>query len=213
MRIIDLTHSITEDMPVYPGTAQPSLKQANSLQKDGYQEILLSLTSHTGTHIDAPSHLYEGKHSLDEIPLHAFFGTATIVDCLHLGQDAAIGMDVIRQNQKEVDAAEFVLFRTDWDQYWGTADYYCGYPIISRAVLQYLADTGKKGVGVDTLSIDAIQALNLPNHHFLLQHDILPIENLTHLSQVGPGLFYFCALPLKFANADGAPVRAIAIFD
>ena len=54
MKIIDLTHTISEDMPVYPGTEPPVLKPANTYEKDGFRETLLSLYSHTGTHVDPP---------------------------------------------------------------------------------------------------------------------------------------------------------------
>lgn len=67
MKIIDLTHFISEDMPVYPGTEQPKLKQANTYEKDGFKETLMTMYSHTGTHMDPPNHLL-----LTEQPLISF---------------------------------------------------------------------------------------------------------------------------------------------
>ena len=61
MKIIDLTHTISEDMPVYPGTEPPVLKPANTYEKDGFRETLLSLYSHTGTHVDPPAHLFADR--------------------------------------------------------------------------------------------------------------------------------------------------------
>ena len=68
MKVIDLTHTIREDMPVYPGTETPGLSPASSYEKDGFKETLLHMYSHTGTHMDPPAHLYEGRTTLDQFP-------------------------------------------------------------------------------------------------------------------------------------------------
>ena len=69
MRVIDLTHTICEDMPVYPGTEPPKLQTANTIERDGFRETLLTMYSHTGTHMDAPAHLYAGRITLDAFHL------------------------------------------------------------------------------------------------------------------------------------------------
>ena len=80
IKIIDLTHDIKENMPVFPGTEQPFLKQANTIKKDGFKETLITMVSHTGTHIDAPAHmLLKGLH-LDELPIEHFIGKALKID-------------------------------------------------------------------------------------------------------------------------------------
>ena len=61
MKVIDLTHTIRADMPVYPGTEPPKFEPANSYEKDGFQETLLSMFTHTGTHMDPPAHLFAGR--------------------------------------------------------------------------------------------------------------------------------------------------------
>ena len=81
-------------------------------------------------------------------------------------------------------------------------------------VCQYLLDSGKKGVGFDVIGIDPVSDGNLTRHKMLLsQRDIVIIENLTNLDKVGCGLFTFAALPLKYKDADGAPIRAVAIIE
>ena len=74
MKVIDLTHTIREDMPVYPGTETPGLSPASSYEKDGFKETLLHMYSHTGTHMDPPAHLYEGRTTLDQFPADQFVG-------------------------------------------------------------------------------------------------------------------------------------------
>ena len=68
MRVIDLTHTITQDMPVYPGSGTPRLTLAGTYEKDGFKETLLQMSSHAGTHMDSPSHLFPNRTTLDEFP-------------------------------------------------------------------------------------------------------------------------------------------------
>ena len=81
-------------------------------------------------------------------------------------------------------------------------------------MVQFILDTGKKGIGFDVIGVDPIADENLTLHKLLFaQHEIVVIENLCHLDQCGSGLFTFCALPLKYENADGAPIRAVALLE
>lgn len=86
MKVIDLTHTIREDMPVYPRTETPGLLPASSYEKDGFKETLLHMYSHTGTHMDPPAHLYEGRTTLDQFPADQFVGQALVIDCRDLAR-------------------------------------------------------------------------------------------------------------------------------
>ncbi len=212
MRIIDLTHTIAEDMPVYPGMEQPGLKPAASYEKDGYLETQLKLFSHTGTHMDAPAHIFPGRTTLDEFPATQFVGPALVIDCTALPKDALITMEQLAPVQKKADAAEFLLFHTGWDAHWGTRQYYEAYPHITQEVARYITANHKKGIGVDVMSVDPVFGTDIPIHKQLLrEHEIVILENLTNLGMAGCELFTLYALPLKFRCSDGAPVRAIAI--
>ena len=212
MKIIDLTQTISETMPVYPGTEQPKLTVANTIEKDGFRETLLSFYSHTGTHMDAPFHIYADRTSLDALPAEQFVGKALVIDCCDVGEGGEIGMEYI--DKTLADEADFLLFHTGWDKNWGQEKYFGAYPVISMEVCQYLLDSGKKGVGFDVIGIDPVSDGNLTRHKILLsQRDIVIIENLTNLDKVGSGLFNFAALPLKYKDADGAPIRAVAIIE
>ena len=86
MKIIDLTHTIAEGMLVYPGTEAPSLKQASYYEKDGFKETLMTMYSHTGTHMDAPAHLFAHRTTLDAFDASQFVGKALVIDCTDLGE-------------------------------------------------------------------------------------------------------------------------------
>lgn len=212
MKIIDLTQLISEDMPVYPGTEQPKLTVANTHERDGFRETLISFYSHTGTHMDAPFHIFPDRTLLNELPVEQFVGKALVIDCRDVGEGGGIGMEYI--DKALADQAEFLLFNTGWDENWGKEKYFGEYPVVSMEVCQYLLDSRKKGVGFDVIGIDPISDGNLTRHRMLLsQRDMVIIENLTNLEKVGGGLFTFAALPLKYKDADGSPIRAIAILE
>lgn len=212
MKIIDLTQTISETMPVYPGTEPPKLTVANTYEKDGFRETLIQFYSHTGTHMDAPFHIYADRTSLDALPAEQFVGKALVIDCTDVGEGGEIGMEYI--DRALADEAEFLLFRTGWDVNWGTEKYFGEYPVVSMEVCQYLLDSKKKGVGFDVIGIDPVSDGNLTRHKMLLsQRDIVIIENLTNLEMIDGGLFTFAALPLKYKDADGAPIRAVAILE
>lgn len=212
MRIIDLTHIMTPDMPVYPGMEQPKLCAASTYAQDGFRETLLTMYSHTGTHMDAPAHIFPGLAELDVFPASQFVGKGLVIDCGGLQAGEQIGLEKISAVQALADEADFLLFYTGWDAYWRQPSYMQGFPSVSLSVAQYAVDTGKRGVGVDTISVDGIQDADLPVHRLLLgTNAMVIIENLTNLGKLGEGLFDFFALPLKFQASDGAPVRAIGL--
>lgn len=212
MKIIDLTHYISEDMPVYPGTDTPKLIEANTYEKDGFKETLMTMYTHTGTHMDPPAHLFEGKTTLDKFPIEQFVGRALVIDCSFLKEGDRIQMKHIDRNL--ADKAEFLLFYTGWEKYWGRQKFFGDYPYIDDQVVNYIIGQDKKGVGLDTIGIDPISDSNLTIHKRLFENnDMVIIENLMNLDKIGKDLFIFIALPLKHIDADGSPIRAIAMIN
>lgn len=214
MKVIDLTQLIAEEMPVFPGTAPAKLEAANTFETDGFRETLFTMTSHTGTHMDAPFHLFPARTKLDEMPAAQFVGKALVIPCSDVAEGGIIGMERIEAVRELADAADFLLFHTGWDVNWGKEKYFGAYPVISMEICDYALASGKKGLGFDTIGIDPVEEMDLPRHKRLLSNrDMIIIENLTHLEQIGGGLFTLAALPLKYKEADGAPTRAVAIIE
>lgn len=214
MRVIDLTHTITQDMPVYPGSGTPRLTPAGTYEKDGFKETLLQMSSHTGTHMDSPSHLFPNRTTLDEFPASQFIGKALVVDCCDLLDGAAITMEQLRPYGDKVAQADFLLFNLGWDEYWGTDAYFGDYPCIDDEVLDLIIAGGYKGIGFDVIGLDPIADENLTRHKKLFSScDIVNIENLKNLDCCGDDLFWFSCCPLKTKDSDGSPIRAIAWFE
>ena len=214
MKVIDLTHTIREDMPVYPGTETPKLIPANSYEIDGFKETLLQMFSHTGTHMDPPAHLFPGRTTLDQFPADQFLGKALVIDCRNLREGEAITMEYLEKYGDKVSQADFLLFNLGWDKYWGTDAYFGDYPCVDDAVLEFIMAGSYKGIGFDVIGLDPIADENLTRHKKLFAVcDMVNIENLKNLHLCGDDLFWFSCYPLKLENSDGSPIRAVAWFD
>jgi kynurenine formamidase len=128
-------------------------------------------------------------------------------------------LEYLQTFEDKIARVDFILFFTSWQNRWNTNSYFDDCPIPTREVAMWLTGFNLKGVGVDAFSLDKINSAlavnkeNLPNHHILLGKEILLIENLTNLDKLPDRTFSFQCFPLKVENADGSPVRAIAIID
>lgn len=209
MKSYDLTHIIQESMPVYPGTQPPKLAQINTLEEDGFAETLLTLYSHTGTHMDAPSHMFMDGLTLDEMDVERFIGPALCIDVRSAGK--YITLEHLMPHQAAISESDFVLFCTGWSQKWGSPEYYQGFPILEEAAANYLAAHNLKGIGIDCMSVDPVEVHEFPNHGIIFGACLFIIENLKGLEDIINKKVLLTCLPMNYKNADGAPVRAVAL--
>ena len=209
MKIYDLTRLITEDMPVWPGTPKPVITEGSTLERDGFRETRFEIFSHVGTHMDAPSHMLAGAASLDEFPVNAFWGRAWILDASRLGAGDVIGPEML----DGFPGADFLVVSTGWELYWNRVDYFGDFPVLAPETIDRALALGVRGIGLDTMSMDPMSSEDFPNHRRILSHGGLVIENLCNLAPIRGQLVSFAALPVKYKDADGAPVRAVAIME
>ena len=206
--LIDMTHTITPEIPVYPGSPAPSLSPACTFTRDGFRETLLTLSSHTGTHMDAPAHLLQDGRTLDDMPMSQFSGRATVLDVSQEGP--VITEEFLRANYEAIHCADFILFYTGWEGRWGTEGFLeDAFPVPDEAAARYLVSRGLKGVGTDAASIDRLTGPRTV-HTTLMKSGAVILESLCLKKVQGRKDFLFFALPMKFKNTDGAPVRAFA---
>jgi kynurenine formamidase len=209
VKVIDLTHSIHPRMPVYPGTALPELIPLSDILTDGFLETRLVLTSHTGTHLDAPAHMVAGGLTLDRIPAEKFIGSGWVCDVSGLKKDKITREDIVLPAQ-EID---FLLFYSGWDRKWNTPGYFEGYPVLSGEAVRRLKDHTLKGIGFDMISADPAGVDDYEVHTALLRNNVILIENLKNLDQLIGRHFLFSCLPLNITSGDGSPVRAVAMLE
>lgn len=209
MKPIDLSHPISQEMPVYPGTEPPVIITGCTVAEDGFLEKKITLYSHTGTHVDAPAHLILNGKTLDAFPVDRFFGSALVLDASET-DCGIIGAETLEPLLEDIARVDFALIRTGWSRYWGRDRYFSEYPILSIEAAETLAGLGLNGVGFDTISPDPVESTDLPIHRVLMAADMIIIENLTGLEVLPGGPISFSCFPLAFVNADGSPVRAVA---
>ena len=211
---VDLTHEIEPGMSVYPGDEPPQRVDHATHAADGYRAETVTLTSHTGTHIDAPLHTEADGAPLSAFPPERFVFEVHRVDCRDLGEREPIGPDRLPAAESTADC-DMVVVWTGWDAHWGT-DRYVDHPFVAPETAAALADRGLS-LGLDTLNPDPTPSPNaasdepegLAAHHALLGEGCLVVENLTNLDRLGER-FELRAYPLALGG-DGAPVRAVGV--
>lgn len=205
MKIIDLTHTFTENMPVYPGDPKPSLKQIAKLDKDGYNDHMINSVMHVGTHMDAPLHMIKNGKRIDEIAPDRFIGPGVLIDVRSKQK-----IDGQLLEGKQIKKGSIVLVFTGFGEKYRSEDYFKNYPFFTDKFAEKLVELEINIVGMDMLGPD----LDAPwtTHKILLAKEITIIENLANLDKLlGIEKFEVIALPAKF-KTDAAPVRVIARF-
>jgi kynurenine formamidase len=208
--VVDLSHELAPGMPFFPGTEAPDFSRPFTVARHGFSEQRITMLTHSGTHMDAPAHILETGPTLEQLGLPHFVGSAAVVDLGGLSA-RTIGVDDLRPSQPRLAGRDFVLLRTGWSAHWGKPSYYRDYPVLSEEAAFWLAGFAFKGIGTDTISFDTHDSTTLPIHRIFLARNTVLIENLANLESAATADFLFCCLPLKIADTDGAPVRAIAL--
>ena len=207
----DLSHLMTNGMPVFPGSKPVIIESAASMDSKGYNELRLTISGHNGTHIDCGLHVIDGGFDTGSSPVQRFYGKGILIDCTGIGP--VISANKIRTHENRIKRAEFVLLYTGWSRFWGESEYFGEFPVLNDEAAALMASFQLKGIGVDAPSFDPVNSTALPVHHKFLSAGIILIENLTNLKSVDADEFIFCCLPLKIKDGDGSPVRAVAIIN
>lgn len=202
MKIIDLTMPIDERTPVFPGDPNQSIEQYATIEKNGWNEKRLTFNSHFGTHIDAPFHMLQDGKKLDDFPIEHFIGKAIVIDA---GKKNDKNEIIVRL--EEVQEDDIVFFYTGNTEKAYSDLFFKNNPVISLATARELAERKVKIVGLDSYTPD-----NAPyeTHKLLFRHGICIVENLVNLKQLVGKRFTCQVMPLKIAEADGAPCRVVA---
>lgn len=208
MKVIDLSHTINSSMSTYTKDEKFEAYDIASVEKDGYNEKLLKLCTHTGTHIDAPSHMINKGKTIDEFDINDFIGIALIIDVSNLEK---IDIENLINFKDKINDCDFIIFKTGWDRYWGSSEYLKGFPTLTERAARWLCNFNIRGIGTDTISIDAFDSIDFEIHNTILSRGIVIIENITNLDQIREEEFTLVATPLKIENGDASPIRAIAI--
>jgi arylformamidase len=204
MAIFDVSLTLKKGMPTYPGDPSFSIERRFAIKNgDGFNLSLLSLTTHTGTHIDAPAHYLDGGTTIELAPLDILIGPGIILDMR--------GVNIIDrgilENSGLIDEKR-VFFKTDNSLKVQEPEIKHDYTYIEDSGARLLIEKGVKLVGVDYLSVDRLDDEDAPAHRILLSSGAFIVEGLDLFkAPIGPCQIY--CLPLKIEGGDGAPARVL----
>ncbi|MBN1765394.1 MAG: cyclase family protein [Sedimentisphaerales bacterium] len=203
-----LTHGMVtypKDLP-YQRQLQRSIKRGDSSNVSQ-----LEMSAHTGSHVDSPLHYIEDGYGVSDIPLDHLYGPVQVIDCRGI---PAVTADALKP--KLLSQTQRLLLKTDNSRQ--LADNPDGpfnpdFVYLDKSAAVFLAEQGIISlVGIDYLSIDKSGLADKPAHHILLKNKITILEGIV-LADIKPGLYFLACGPLKMAESDGAPCRAVLIED
>lgn len=200
---------IVPSMRVFPGSPQPSFITWSKLEIHGYSSEAMFISTHTGTHMDAPSHFIQGSKTIDKIDASTFVSRAIILKTPKIADQQIMRNDIINCG---INANDTVVFETGWEKWTKKDNYMSNNPGLSVEAAKYLVSSRVNAFAIDGPSIDKGIDNHFNTHRILLSNDIPIIENLCNLEKLGPARsFMLIVNPLKLVGASGSPVRAIAL--
>ncbi|KAG6910444.1 hypothetical protein DXG01_010799 [Tephrocybe rancida] len=214
--IVDLSHKLDANVQIYPGDPQFTCRPFATIAKDGYSVHSIALGSHTGTHIDAPSHFFANGATIDQISLSSLFAPLAVVDLTrrNLQDRQMVTWADIEPSAALMRPGVILVLHTGWSTHWGSPKYF-EHPFLTRDAAEKIVERGVRIVGVDTLSPDETEYQGIGGSHGFGAHEVILgaggviAENLTNLERLHEHT-HIALVPLNFEGCDGSPARAFA---
>jgi arylformamidase len=208
--IHDISVPISESLVVWPGDTTVRMEHSSHLARgDAATVTHLEMSAHTGTHVDAPAHFILGGDDVASLALDALIGPAVVA--AYPGDDHITAADLAAMSIPT--GTTRVLFHTKNSEIWGNeaaaATFQKDFIGITEDGARWLVEHGVRLVGIDYLSAAPFTA-SVPTHRVLLEAGVIILEGID-LSGIDAGAYELCCLPLKLADSDGAPARAVLI--
>ena len=215
MKIIDHTLTVSGEIPTFPGSPKPHFIEWETIAKNGYNLELLFLSSHTGTHIDAPFHFVKNGKKIHEILPERLVNEANLIKIRKKANQAIVKADIQKFEKKygPIKSGTAVVFWTGWQKNLEKDFYFTKNPGLTVSAANYLVSKKINLVGIDSPSIDLGSDSKFLVHHILAKNNILIVENLANLEKINSNKFHLIIAPLKLKNATGSPIRALGFVD
>lgn len=227
--IIDLTHTICLNTPVWPSdsfSGKYSTATLTNYKADGFYSRMLHIPEHFGTHIDAPAHGLEGRQTIEQISPDKLISPAAVIDVREVvkhNADYALTVDDVLEWEKKFGLMEnnsVVLMLTGWSKFWNEPKLYLNqdengamhFPGFSEQAVKFLINERNiNGIGVETLSIDCGISTDFSAHKILFEANKFALENIADISELPPVGATLIIAPLKLEGGSGSPVRVLVI--
>ncbi len=232
MRIVDLSMIVDEcdSAPFAPEESYFKVRPIVRWEEKGFVSNVVELTVHAGTHIDSPHHFVREKPSIEQLPLDALIGEATVMDLTFRGYanaritpaDLEQAENALAAQGVRIESQAILFLRTDWPKGHDTTDprWWNESPCLTQEAAHWLVerrprvlgfDFAQEEKGADYQKADEILASGMRVHRIIMPRVTCQIENLTNLDQI-PSRVKVIALPVKW-KTESAPARVVALLD
>lgn len=209
-RILDISLGLGPDTLIWPDNPALRVIPVSRVSRGDASNVSeIRMGSHTGTHIDPPSHFDEDGPSVEQVPLDVLIGRAWVADLTDVdGRIEPPHLDALSLPQ----GTTRLLLKTRNSRLWQDLprSFSSGYVSISPAGAAWIVEQGIRLVGVDFLSVESFRAEGRPTHRTLLGAGVVIVEGLD-LSGAESGEYWLACLPLRLMGGDGGPARAVLI--
>ena len=203
MKVIDISWPLFSGTTEYKDKKSLAFQAIKEFDKDGVRDAIITMGTHTGTHVDAPAHFLKDGKTIDQIGLGALIGQAHVVNCI-----TAVDTITMQDLQNiDIKQHEIVLLRTSNSALSPHDPFKKDFIYLDASAARFLVEKKVKAVGIDYLGIERGNSEH-PTHTIFMHHDIPIIEGL-RLAHVQPGYYFFICLPLSIIGLEAAPARAI----
>ena len=209
--IYDLSVTLRTNMPAWPTNPLITINPVGTVARDGYSVESYASATHSGTHIDAPSHMIEKAKTVDKVELDKLIGEGYCIRPELDGRE--IGRSALAAVWKPEYDGKIILINTGWDRKRDyTKEFQFNFPGLAMDTVDFFVEHRTKVIGIDTLGIEPYGNSDFRVHKALLVHDMAFIEDMANLDQLKEGKKYLVvALPLKIENGSGAMARVVAL--
>ncbi|MBD2843567.1 cyclase family protein [Paenibacillus sp. IB182496] len=208
---VDLSLDIYHGAPTFAWDPKCAVIVHNTVDTIGYNISQLSMSTHQGTHLDAPFHFVRDGKTVEQLDLHKCIGETLLVDLSHKQAKAPLTVEDFLPYEASIVPGARVIYRTDWDLQFPQPHYFSDFPYMTLELAQWLADRRIGMIGMDVPTPNPTDYD--PVHHILLGAEIVIVEGLARLRELAVDRFFFMAAPLKITGRDGSPVRALAMLE
>lgn len=202
MKIHDISVSLSNQMPVYPGDPVLRITREHSVPEAEFNVSDIVTGTHIGTHIDPPFHFIASGYTVDQIPLDHLYGKAEVVDLTH------VTAQVTSDDLKGI-TSDIIVLKTRNSALWESSEFSKDYVSLDESAARWAVENHVKTIGIDYLSIGSFDD-GAGVHRILLGGGVTVVEGLD-LRKITPGTYILACLPIKIKDGDGAPARAILI--
>lgn len=205
MKIIDISWAICKETVAYADKKTIEFEKVKKFYRDDVRGTRIRLSTHSGTHVDAPAHFIKDGETVNKTPLPSCVGECVVLDMTHVGDS----IKVEHLNKFNIREGDVVLLKTTNSELSSLGDFTKSFIYLDRLAAHYLAEKKVAAVGIDYLGIERGQE-DHPTHWEFFENNITIIEGL-RLKAVEAGAYFLCCLPLNVIGLEAAPARAVLV--